>query len=167
MKLQELIEKGNITRRALRKYVGLGLIGRPRLEHHGPGSCTSHYPDDSLTRIEWIKWFKDDGKTLAEIKQLLPEALVGAEARERLEAQHGRMQRSSNLPPNPDQWLQLTVELMLREAGVSADEISDELISGLTRFGIERDKDGAIKAIRVEEDAQAKTESASNLLRQR
>ena len=157
MKLKELIEKSELSYATIRKYVDYGLIDRPQVEYRGPGESISHYPDDSLKRIELIKAFKKRRKTLLEIKEVLPKALAAFLTREELEKQHGRAER--NLEPSPERWLQLSVELMLKEAGVSADEISDKALPvWLKDIKVERTENGEVEAIRIEKNLEAKSD---------
>lgn len=157
MELEELIEKSGLSYATIRKYVDHGLIGRPRVEYRGPGESISHYPDDSLKRIELIKAFKRRRKTLAEIKEVLPKALSASLAKKRLAEQHSKVEQ--NLEPSSDRWLQLSVELMLREAGVCAEEISEQSLPvWLSKIRIEKNEDGEVEAIRIEKDPNAKSE---------
>lgn len=159
MELNNLIKQAGISRNTIRKYVQYGLIERPEVNYGGQtGGSVSHYPEDSLRRIELIKILKSKGKTLKEIKEILPKVITATIARDYLEKNYEKMERgisSSDL----ERWLQLSVELMLREAGVSADEISKNNLSAwLSDIKVERAKNGEVEAIRIEKDPKAKSE---------
>ena len=157
MELKELLKHSGFSKNTIHKYVQYGLIERPNVEYSGPGRSVSHYPEDSLHRIELIKMLKKKGDTLAEIADKLPKVLSSSLIQELLEKRYGKIER--NLEPTPERWLQLSVELMLREAGVSADEISAKALPvWLKDIKVERTESGEVEAIRIEKDLKAKSD---------
>ena len=70
MELNELLNRSGISYPTLRKYVGMGLIGRSTMKYSSPGSV-SNYPDDSLEKVKLIQHYKHHGNTLEEIKDLI------------------------------------------------------------------------------------------------
>lgn len=158
MKLKELIQQSGVKYKTIRKYVDIGLLEKPKVEHLGPGACISHYNDDALLRIQLIQNLKSKGKKLAEIKEILPKVITATIARDYLEKNYEKIERGIS-SPDLERWLQLSVELMLREAGVSADEISENnLPEWLAKIKVERAENGEVKAIRIEKEPTAKSE---------
>lgn len=70
--LSDVLRESGLSYRTLVKYTEIGLLPKPQRVWRGRKGSESIYPDDIIDRIKTIQELKAQGKSLAQIKEIMP-----------------------------------------------------------------------------------------------
>lgn len=70
--LSDVLRESGLSYRTLVKYTEIGLLSKPQRVWRGRKGSESIYPDDIIDRIKTIQELKAQGKSLAQIKEIMP-----------------------------------------------------------------------------------------------
>ena len=113
----EIMAEAQIKPSLFNKYKRLGLLPRPeKVDFRYKVGCTAYYPDDIVDRIRQIQELKAEGKTLAQIKDELNEAVpIYLVDQEFIVSPKNDLEAPPDMPPEMIALMSAVVDLGLTE----------------------------------------------------